>query len=233
MFNRFLARTVMASLLAVVGLGCDPGSVSAPTQPTTATQPPTPTAPVGPSISAVSPNIGSTDGGTPVTITGTGIHAGATITLGGVVVYGTFGWHPRDRNITMMHFSAPARTAGPVDVVVSHPGGAFARLPDGYTYAPRQSFDFNGEWFGSSGEALVFRFTIQNNLLISVTCQYSGTETTTFSPSPSVDNGEFSLSGDNGVVIAGTIVSTSVAVGTINIPSCGPATTWDAGKLTQ
>jgi len=81
-----------------------------------------------PTVSSVSPNSGSTAGGTAVTITGTNFAAGATVTFGGtaatnvVVVNGT--------SITA---TTPARSAGAATVTVTVSGQS-GSLPSGFTY---------------------------------------------------------------------------------------------------
>ena len=83
----------------------------------------------GPTVSGVSPNSGSTAGGTAVTITGTNFAAGATVTFGAaaatnvVVVSGT--------QITA---STPAGNAGTVTVTVTVSGQS-GSLANAYTYA--------------------------------------------------------------------------------------------------
>lgn len=174
------------------------------------------------SVTAVSPNTGSTGGSTPVTITGTGFQPGATVTLDGTVLERS---NVYVQNSTTIHFSTPAHAAGTVDVVVTNPGGQADRLTGGYTYASPESFDFNGDWTGGAGGEYdtAIRFTIQNNMLISVSCGNSGT--LTFSPPPLVSKGEFSFVGNDGVGISGRIVSAVNAVGTINIAPC-TSTMW-------
>ncbi len=82
-----------------------------------------------PTISSVSPNSGSTLGGTAVTITGANFAAGATVTFGGtaatnvVVVTNT--------SITA---TTPAHAAGAVTVTVTNPGGQSGSLASGFTY---------------------------------------------------------------------------------------------------
>jgi IPT/TIG domain/Bacterial Ig domain len=82
-----------------------------------------------PTVSSVSPNTGSTAGGTAVTITGTNFVAGATVTFGGTpatnvtVVLGT--------QITA---TTPAGSAGPVAAIVTNPGGQNGGLSNGFTY---------------------------------------------------------------------------------------------------
>jgi hypothetical protein len=128
-----------------------------------------------------------------------------------------------------MYLDSPAHAVGTVDVVVSNPGGQSGQLTGGYTYASPQTFDFNGNWsgFGNAGQDIPIRFTIQNNVLTSVSCDTFAT--LTFSPSPSVNNGEFSFSRDDGVGVTGKIVSVSTAVGTIDLAPCS-ATRWGATR---
>ena len=235
MSKQFVPLIVTANLLAIVGigLGCDGKPLSGPTHPTTSVAQPTISLVPSPSITSVSPNAGSTGGDTPLTVTGTGFLSGATVTVGGAIAPRLFAQTNRDA--TTIWVDTPRRATGIADVVVTNPGGSFARLTGGYTYASPQSFNFNGEWWGNDriGEYLLFAFTIRNNALISVTCQtYPGSETATFVPSPSVANGEFSLSG-GGRAISGKIVSATAAVGTLDIPFCGSATVWVAAKRPQ
>ncbi len=80
------------------------------------------------SVSSVSPNNGSTAGGTAVTITGTSFAAGATVTFGGaaatnVVVV----------NSTTITATTPAGTAGAVTVTVTVDGQS-GSLISGFTY---------------------------------------------------------------------------------------------------
>lgn len=223
MLNPFFARTVIVSLLALVGFGtgCGGSSVRAPFQPTVSATPP--------SVAAISPNTGSTAGSTTMKITGTGFESGATVTLGGASVKARF-YSPEDGKT--MYLDTPAHEAGTVDIVVTNPGGQTGRLTGGYTYAPPQTFDFNGDWVGvgADGHDIEFAFTIHNNVLASVTCYtFPGQRIVTFSTPPSVSNGEFSFSGNDGVAVSGRIVSPSTAVGTIDIAPC-TATRWDARK---
>jgi hypothetical protein len=82
-----------------------------------------------PTVTSVSPNSGTTAGGTAVTITGTNFATGATVTFGTasatnvVVVSGT--------TITA---TAPAGSAGAVTVTVTNLGPQSGSLTNGYTY---------------------------------------------------------------------------------------------------
>src|SRR5450755_77868 len=67
-------------LLALLLPGCGGGT----TTPKTSNPPANPT----PTITAISPNSGTTSGGTAVTITGTGFISGATVSLGGTPATG-------------------------------------------------------------------------------------------------------------------------------------------------
>jgi hypothetical protein len=84
---------------------------------------------VPPTVTSVSPNSGTTAGGTAVTITGTNFAAGATVTFGGaaatnVVVV----------NSTQITATTPAGAAGAVTVTVTNPGVPSGSLVNGYTY---------------------------------------------------------------------------------------------------
>ncbi len=83
-----------------------------------------------PTVSGVSPNSGSTAGGTAVTITGTNFAAGATVTFAGtaatnvVVVSGT-----------QITGTTPAGSAGAAAVTVTNPGAQSGSLANGFSYA--------------------------------------------------------------------------------------------------
>jgi hypothetical protein len=71
------------------------------------------------------------------------------------------------------------------------------------------------------------RFTVRDNVLVSVSCGNS--EKVTFTPPPAVNHGEFSIVRHDGIGISARIVSASEAVGTINIEPC-PYTNWIATR---
>lgn len=171
------------------------------------------------SIKAMTPQPGSTAGGSSVTITGTGIQPGATLTIGGVPTVATI-------YAGSMYLITPAHVAGTVDVVVTNSSGQSTNLEGGYTYVPPESFDFNGIWEAGAHETPI-RFTIENNTLVNLSCGTSGL--VELSPQPHVVGGEFSFGGGDGSLVTGRIVSASAATGTINISSCA-ATTWYAVK---
>ncbi len=82
-----------------------------------------------PTVSSVSPNSGSTAGGTAVTITGTNFAAGATVRFGSaaatnVVVV----------NSTTITATTPAGSAGAATVTVTNSGGQSGSLASGFTY---------------------------------------------------------------------------------------------------
>jgi IPT/TIG domain/Fibronectin type III domain len=82
-----------------------------------------------PTVTSLSPNTGSTAGGTAVTITGTNFVSGATVTFGtaaatGVVV----------TNSTTITALTPAGTAGAATVTVTDPGPQSGSLANGFTY---------------------------------------------------------------------------------------------------
>jgi hypothetical protein len=83
-----------------------------------------------PTVSGVSPNAGPTAGGNSVTITGTGFVSGATVKFGTASATGvTF------NTATSITATAPAGSAGTVDVTVTTPGGtSTTSSADHYTY---------------------------------------------------------------------------------------------------
>ena len=230
MMNR--TRTGIALLILSLGLvGCgEHGSPSAPSAPPApSVQQPSPQPnPIQPTVAAVAPHKGSTRGGAWATITGADFQPGATVRLGdGAVTAGVL-------DSATIVFWTTAHSAGTVDVVVTNPGGLFATLTGAYTFAPPDSFDFNGEWVAHAGSEFEteMRFTIRNDTLVSVSC--GGSAALTFSPPPAVHNGDFSFVGDDGLAISGTLVSPVNAVGTINLPdvtACRAARWWaDKGE---
>ncbi len=89
-------------------------------------------------VTGVSPNSGTTAGGTVVTISGTNFQAGAAVTIGGI------GAAVRSVSSTSIAATTPAHAAGPADVSVTNPGAAAVTLAAAYTYVapapPPQSF---------------------------------------------------------------------------------------------
>ena len=84
---------------------------------------------VPPTVSSVSPNTGSTTGGTAVTITGTNFVSGATVSFGAtaatnVVVV----------SATQITATTPAGSAGAVTVTITNPGAQSGSLASGFTY---------------------------------------------------------------------------------------------------
>jgi hypothetical protein len=230
MTNRTRAGIVLSMVsLGLVGCGDHdtPTAPSAPQspsveQPSPQPQPNPQPASIQPTITALAPHVGSTRGGAWATITGADFQSGATVRLGDNRVWA---WVYDSATIGI---STTAHAAETVDVVVTNPGGLEARLPGGYSYASPDSFDFNGDWIAHVGEYETdVRFTIRNNVLVSVSCDMSAP--LTFAPPPSVRNGEFSFVSDDGLAITGRLVSPVGAVGTINVPAC-PAGEWWADK---
>src|SRR5438105_496302 len=82
-----------------------------------------------PTVSAITPNSGSTGGGTRVTITGTGFLAGATVSLGGTAATGV-----TVVNSTSITATTAAHAAGTVNVVVTNTDAQSRTWTNGYTY---------------------------------------------------------------------------------------------------
>jgi len=233
MMNR--TRTAIALLMVSHGLvGCgdqaSPSSPSAPSPPSVQQPGGTHSNSIQPNAAGVVPQEGSTHGGAGVRITGADFQPGATVRLDDVAVSA----YVLD-SATILFFTT-AHPAGKVDVVVTNPGGLFARLTEAYEFAPPESFDFNGDWVAHAGSEYEtdMRFTIRNNTLVSASC---GGSALAFFPPPAVHDGEFSFGGADGMAISGSIVSPVNATGTISVPdvpACRKASWWaDKGGFTS
>ena len=82
-----------------------------------------------PTISAVSPNVGSTEGGQRVSLTGTNFVAGTGVRFGG-----TEATQVSMASATSITATAPAMSAGTVTVTVILPDGQGGSLANGFTY---------------------------------------------------------------------------------------------------
>jgi hypothetical protein len=212
-------------VMVTLGLaGCDgtssPSTSALPVAPSPPADPVSQPTGLQPTVTAVSPNVVST-AGTWGTITGTHFEPGATVKIGGAAVWVTF------HDSTMLRFpNSGAHAAGRVDVTVTNPGGMAGTLPRGYTYAAAESCDANREWIAHADGRNEFltdmRFTISNNMLISLSCGSPVAMPTTLS----AQHGGFSFSGPDGLTMSGMLVSTTTSYGQVNAPGCGDGKWW-------
>ena len=89
-----------------------------------------------PTVTSVSPNSGSTAGGTSVTITGTNFASGATVTFGGAAATNVV-----EVNSTTITATTPAGSAGAVTVTVTV-NGQSGSLVNGFTYTAAGTISF-------------------------------------------------------------------------------------------
>ena len=82
-----------------------------------------------PTVASITPNSGTANGGTPVTISGTGFLSGATVSLGGTTATGV-----TVVNSTTITATTAAHAAGAVSVVVTNTDAQSGTLTNGYTY---------------------------------------------------------------------------------------------------
>ncbi|MBI3652031.1 MAG: IPT/TIG domain-containing protein [Acidobacteria bacterium] len=82
-----------------------------------------------PTLSSVTPNSGSTVGGTSVTLAGSNFVGGATVTFGGVAATGV-----TVNSATSITATTPAHAAGAVNVTVTNPDSQSATLTNGFTF---------------------------------------------------------------------------------------------------
>lgn len=97
----------------------------------------------GPQVLEVSPNSGTTDGGTPITLYGAGFQSGTSVTIGGNACTSVTIVAPN--TLTCLY---PAASPGPADVVVSIPGASPITLSNAFTYftagTMKQTFTHTG-----------------------------------------------------------------------------------------
>ena len=215
---------ILLMWISLTVAGCtDRRSSVAPVAPSPIPQPAPEPMWLHPTVTAITPSTGTTAGGAWGTISGTQFQSGATVRLGSGVVYADV------RDEATILFWTTSHPAGTVDVVVYNRGGLSGNLPGAYTFAPPDSFDFNGDWIAYAGPEYEtdMRFAIRNNTLVNLVCGSS--EAVTLSPPPSVHNGEFSFLDADGIAISGRLVSPINAVGAINVRGC-TTTYWWADK---
>ena len=82
-----------------------------------------------PTLQSLSPDSGSTGGGTIITVTATGLKPGATALVGGAAALDVVISAP-----TSMHITAPVHEAGSVDVSIKNPDGQSATLVAAFRY---------------------------------------------------------------------------------------------------
>jgi hypothetical protein len=171
---------------------------------------PTPITLPTPTVTAITPSLGSAEGGSAVTIEGSNFLIGSIVRFGGVDVRGSL-WEGR------LYVTTPPHAAGVVDIEVLIGGGQSGRLANAYTYAPPATLDFSGTWSGWIGESdFVVKFTVEANVVTVVSCGGVNLELAT---PPTVSNGQFSYTGPGGS-ITGRILSPLQAKGAVTMPSC-------------
>ena len=182
-----------------------------------------PSAPADLHIATITPTAVSTLGGAWGQITGTGFRSGVQVTFGGAAPHQIWLSDPNT-----IQFWTSAHESGTVDVVVRNPGGGQDTLRQGFTFAPSESFDFNGTWVGYAGDdySTEMSFVVENNALTRVSCGAS--PQWTFATPVPVVRGEFNLTREDGLSISGQIVSATNAIGNISVAPC--ATNWWADK---
>ncbi len=119
-----------------------------------------------PTLSSISPVVGSTNGGTAVTLSGSNFLTGATLTFGGISATNLV--VTASNTITAV---TPANPAGPVNVTVTNPDGQSSTLTVVQTPLTNPGFESGGSgWiWNSSGAATIVTNSVQahsgNNFL--------------------------------------------------------------------
>jgi hypothetical protein len=173
------------------------------------------------------PAAGIPEGSNVVSIIGTAFTSAARVTFDGVAASLVPAGYGPARTDTLLPVYPPAHVPGPVDVVVIYANGQESLIANGYTYAPSETFDFNGVWTGIAWERNTpIHVTIENNTLTSVTC---GSASHTFSPAVPVTKGTFSVA-ESDIKMTGRIWSPIEANGSLEIPGCLSEFGWTAAK---
>jgi IPT/TIG domain len=163
-----------------------------------------------PTVTSVSPNTGSTAGGTAITITGTNFVTGATVTFGStaatsVVVV----------NSTTVTATSPAGSAGAVTLTVTNPGNQSGSLSSAFTYVVPAGITAPGNFSGALMGTSVPTY-------VSGQQYYNATSGTSFTSSPFNSTGADLL-----VLFLGchnnTVFTISDSYGNTWVPLAGPA----------
>jgi hypothetical protein len=116
---------------------------------------------VGPTVSAISPNSGTTSGGTAVTITGTGFQSGATVTVGGAAATSVNVVSSTTLTaVTAAHATGTVSVAVTSNSVTATLAGSYFYTPPGaaakfYTVTPCRMIDTRNATGAYGGPALV------------------------------------------------------------------------------
>jgi hypothetical protein len=227
---RVVARLALFSALACGLAACAAGDLPEGPPPTAPAVPKPAVA--GPRLTALEPALGSTGGGTPAFIRGTGFQAGTRVTLGGVVLASELRG-PAAIAGTLLYVETPAHVAGAVDLVVTNPDGQTDVLVGGFTYAAPASFAVDGDWQGWDTKGVhhyQLAFTIRDGVLTKFSCE--GAALPLAAPVPVRDGAFAYVSGGPAAsgaaaAVAGRIVAPGSAVGTVTVGPCVD-TAWSA-----
>jgi IPT/TIG domain-containing protein len=212
--RRRLTRALLLITVLFAGCGVDPGTAPG-------NLPPPPSFPA-PTITSVTGDTGSTDGGASVTIVGTGFHAGVVALFGDRAVVPRF--DSRDTAHTTMFLETPPHAAGPVDIVVRNPDGQSARAVGAHTYVAPATFDANGTWSGDAfdGSHRGMRVVVQNGRVVSTLCAGPLQPFVEIKPSApiAIAEGAFTVTMDDHELISGRMVAPREMVGTMDVGEC-------------
>jgi hypothetical protein len=218
-FSPIIAGVLITCFMA----GCAGTNIAGPSAPSAGPTPIPSSTPI-PTIVSISPNTGSIYGGGIVTLVGD-IDRRATATLGGAAV--SLGWSPTDD--TRFSFVSPPHTAGPVDIVVTNPGGGSQTRVGAYTYVEPGSYRFDGEWAGYTvdGSDTWIEFTVRDRLLTSVRCVDPSDRRLAIDLSQPFIDGKVDVVTDAGRFSAWAVSPTETA-GTMDMKPCSGVLRWAA-----
>src|SRR4029077_3909786 len=168
---------------------------------------------------------GSAAGGTPVTITGTGFLAGATVSLGGTAATGV-----TVVNSTSITATSPAHAGGAVNVVVTNSDGQSGTLSNGYTYTSGLGLLLSGSGSAtvSPGQSASYNFQIGGDGMSGTALlSCSGTPIKATCSIPASIPFNASTVTDFNV----TVTTTAPSSGSLRLPASGSLALWTIGLL--
>ncbi len=172
-----------------------------------------------PTVSSITPNSGTVNGGTGVTITGTGFLPGASVTLGGTAATGV-----TLMNGTSITATTPVHVAGAVSVVVTNSDNHTGTLANGYTYTSSLGLGLPS---GDSNSATVTAGQTASYTLSLGGAGMSGTANLTCAGAPTGANCSVPASQPFSATVPATfkvtVTTTPRTIGALNLPVSSPA----------
>jgi len=176
-----------------------------------------------PTVTAVSPTVGPTGGGTTVTITGTGF---STASPTGAVKFGAANASYTINSNTQITATSPAAVAATYDITVTNPGGASATsAADQFTYVPAPTVTSISPNAGPATGGTIITIT-GTNFTGATAVNFGGTAATSFTV-----NSSTSITATSPATSAGTVDVRVATVGGFSATSAADQFTFVAAPV--